>query len=227
MSTRREANLALFSVIVAGAIPRIGTAAELQAIALPPPKTEGGKPLMEALKARHSTREFADRQLEPQMLSNLLWAAWGINRSQSGLRTAPSSQACMDIDLYLAMSNGVWIYDPKTHSISQLMPDDVRGETTTGQDYVKTAPLNLIYVSDAARMKDPSGPDRALTGIADSAVIGQNVYLFCASEGLGAVLRASVPGAKLAQRLNLKRTQAIYFAQSIGYPKGVSGSGDG
>jgi nitroreductase len=161
------------------------------------------------------------------MLSNLLWAAWGINRSQSGLRTAPSSQACMDIDLYLAMSNGVWIYDPKTHSISRLMPDDVRGETTTGQDYVKTAPLNLIYVSDAARMKDPSGPDRALTGIADSAVIGQNVYLFCASEGLGAVLRASVPGAKLAQRLNLKRTQAIYFAQSIGYPKGVSGSGDG
>ena len=219
MVTRREANIGILSAIVAASMPRIGTAADAPTVVLPPPKTEGGKPLMEALKARHSTREFADRPLSPQVLSNLLWAAWGINRAQSGLRTAPSSQGSMDIDVYLAMANGVWIYDPKTHSISQLMPDDVRGETTTGQDYVKTAPLNLIYVSDAARMKNPSGPDRALTGIADSAVIGQNVYLFCASEGLGAVLRASVPGAKLAQRLNLKPTQAIYFAQSVGYPK--------
>jgi nitroreductase len=195
------------------------TRADAPVMALPPPQTDGGKPLMQVLKARHSTREFADRALEPQMLSNLLWAAWGINRAGTGLRTAPSSHNVLDIDLYLAMASGVWIYDPKAHRLLQHMPDDLRGDTTTGQDFVKTAPLNIIYVSDAARMGKPSDADRLLTGVADTAVIGQNVYLFCASEGLATVLRASVPGERLAKRLNLAPTQAIYFAQSVGYPK--------
>jgi nitroreductase len=218
MITRREANVGLLSVVLAASMPRFAVA-QATMVVLPPPKTTGGKPLMEALQARHSTREFADRKLEPQVLSNLLWAAWGINRPQSGLRTAPSSGESMDIDVYLAMADGVWIYDPKAHAIAQLIPDDVRGETTTGQAYVKAAPLNLVYVSDAARMRNPSPTARALNGIADSAVIGQNVYLFCASEGLACVLRASVPGAQLAQRLQLKPTQAIYLAQSVGHPK--------
>jgi nitroreductase len=218
MITRREANVSLLSTMMVAAVPGLAMA-ESQVIELPPPQTEGGKPLMEALKARHSSREFADRPLAPQVLSNLLWAAWGINRPENGLRTAPSSHTALDIDLYLAMADGVWIYDPKTHRLSQHMQDDVRGETTTGQDYVKTAPLNIIYVSDAARMGKPSDAGRTLNGIADSAVIGQNVYLFCASEGLATVLRASVPGERLAKRLNLTPTQAIYLAQSVGYPK--------
>lgn len=218
MITRREANVVLLSTIVVASMPGLALA-QSQMMELPPPQTAGGKPLMEALKARRSTREFADRPLAPQLLSNLLWAAWGINRPASGLRTAPSSHSAMDIDLYLAMANGVWIYDPKAHRLLQHMADDIRGETTTGQDFVKTAPLNIIYVSDAARMGKPSGSDRMLNGIADSAVIGQNVYLFCASEGLATVLRASVPGERLAKRLNLTPTQAIYLAQSVGYPK--------
>lgn len=218
MITRREANLAVFSTMVAATMPGVAMA-QSPAVELPPPQTEGGKPLMEALKARHSTRDFADRPLPPQLLSNLLWAAWGINRPATGLRTAPSSRTAMDIDLYLAMANGVWIYEPKAHRLSRHMPDDLRGETTLGQDYVKTAPLNIVYVSDAARMGKVSDADRVLNGIANSAVIGQNVYLFCASEGLATVLRASVPGARLAKRLGLTPTQAIYFAQSVGYPK--------
>ena len=218
MITRRDANVALLSTFIAAAMPGLAMA-ESQAMELPPPQTEGGKPLMEALKARHSSREFADRALPPQVLSNLLWASWGINRPGTGLRTAPSSHTTMDIDLYIAMANGVWIYDPKAHRLLQHMQDDVRGETTTGQDFVKTAPLNIIYVSEAARMGKASDADRTLNGIADSAVIGQNVYLFCASEGLATVLRASVPGERLAKRLNLTPTQAIYFAQSVGYPK--------
>ena len=218
MITRREANVALLSALAVAAVPGLAQA-ETPVMTLPPPQTDGGKPLMAVLKARHSTREFADRPLEPQMLSNLLWAAWGINRPGRGLRTAPSSHSVLDIDLYLAMANGVWIYDPKAHSLKQHMPDDLRGDTTMGQDFVKTAPLNLVYVSDAARMGKPSDTDRLLTGVADTAVIGQNVYLFCASEGLATVLRASVPGERLAKRLNLSPTQAIYFAQSVGYPK--------
>jgi nitroreductase len=218
MITRREANVGLLSTLVAASVPGLAFA-QAPVLELPPPQTEGGKPLMAVLKARHSTREFAATPLPPQLLSNLLWAAWGINRPGSGLRTAPSSHTAMDIDLYLAMANGVWIYDPKAHRVLPHMADDLRGETTTGQDFVKTAPLNIIYVSDAARMGKPSEADRALNGIADSAVIGQNVYLFCASEGLATVLRASVPGERLAKRLNLAPTQAIYFAQSVGYPK--------
>lgn len=218
MFTRREANIGILSTVMTAALPRV-VLAQPQAMDLPPPQTEGGKPLMEALKLRRSTREFADRPLAPQLLSNLLWAAWGINRPESGLRTAPSSGGKMDIDLYLAMASGVWIYDPKAHRLLQHMPDDLRAETTTGQDYVKTAPLNIVYVSDAARMGKPSDAQRSFTGIADSAVIGQNVYLFCASEGLATVIRASVPGQRLAARLNLTPTQAIYLAQSVGYPK--------
>ncbi len=125
----------------------------------------------------------------------------------------------MDIDLYLAMADGVWIYDPKVHRIVQHMPDDVRAETTMGQPFVAVAPLNLVYVSDTARMESISAADRALNGIADSAVIAQNVYLFCASEGLDTVVRASVPGETLAQRLKLAPTQKIYLAQTVGYPK--------
>lgn len=218
MITRRDANIALLSTVVAAAMPDLALA-QAPVMELPPPQTEGGKPLMEVLKTRHSTREFSRRPLQPQVLSDLLWAAWGINRPGNGLRTAPSSHGALDIDLYLALANGVWIYDPKAHRLARHMPDDVRADTTTGQDFVKTAPLNIIYVSDAARMGKPSDADRILNGIADSAVIGQNVYLFCASEGLATVLRSSVPGERLAKRLKLTPTQAIYFAQSVGYPR--------
>src|SRR5579862_6423522 len=161
------------------AVPRLTAAGEPGVMELPPPQTDGGKPLMQALMARRSTREFADRPLSLQIFSNLLWAAWGINRLGTIFHTAPSSHSAMDIDLYLAMANGVWRYEPKPHRIVQHMTDDIRGETTLGQDFVKTAPLNIIYVSDATRMGKASEADRAFNGIADSAVIGQNVYLFC------------------------------------------------
>lgn len=179
---------------------------------------------MDALRARRSTREYADRGLSPQVLSDLLWAAWGINRAESGLRTAPSSHEYLDIDLYLAMADGVWLYDAKAHRLMRHMTDDLRSETTTGQAFVKTAPLNIVYVSDAARMGAVSDAQRLLNGVADSAVIAQNVYLFCASAGLATVLRGSVPGARLAKRLNLAPSQAIYLAQSVGYPKTSSSS---
>ncbi len=217
MITRREVNTALFSGVVLATAPGLSQA---QApVNLPPPQTDGGLPLMQAFKQRRSSREFSERPLPAQVLSNLLWAAWGINRPQSGLRTAPSSHTTLDIDLYLAMADGVWIYDPKAHRIIQHMPEDVRTETTMGQPFVAVAPLNLVYVSDTSRMESISAADRALNGIAHSAVIAQNVYLFCASEGLGTVVRASVPAEKLAQRLKLAATQKIYLAQTVGYPK--------
>jgi nitroreductase len=199
MITRREAAMAVLSTLVVASAGGVEAAEAPLAVTLPPPRTAGGMPLLQALKARHSTRSYIERPLPRQTLSDLLWAADGINRRQDGFRTAPSSHSYFDIDLYLAMADGVWLYD---------------------QDFVKTVPLNIIYVSDASRMgKDVSASDRVLNGVADSAVIAQNVYLFCASEGLGAVVRASVPGAALAKRMQLKPAQAIYLAQSVGYPK--------
>lgn len=218
MITRREAAVSLASAVVAASLPRIAIGAA-DSIQLPKPRTVGGKPLMEALAARHSSREFSTRPLPYDVLSDLLWAAWGINRPQTGLRTAPSAHAYMDVDVFLAMPDGVWIYDPKNQRLLRHMPDDLRAETTTGQEFVKTVPLNLIYVSDASRMGELSETDRRFNGIADSAVIAQNVYLFCASEGLATVVRGSVPGDRLAKRLNLSPSQAIYLAQSVGYPK--------
>ncbi len=220
MSTRREAAMAVLSTLVVASAGGIAAAEAPPIVALPPPRTTGGMPLLDALKARHSTRAYTERTLSRQTLSDLLWAADGINRSQDGFRTAPSSHSYFDVVLYLAMADGVWVFDPKAHRLIRHMTDDLRGLTTTGQDFVKTVPLNVIYVSDASRMgKDVSASDRLLNGIADSAVIAQNVYLFCASAGLGAVVRASVPGAALARRMQLKPTQAIYLAQSVGYPK--------
>jgi nitroreductase len=216
MLTRRTLNAALLSSAVLAAMPG---AARAETIQLPPPQTEGGLPLMQALKKRQSSREYSDRELPLQTLSNLLWAAWGVNRAETGLRTAPSSHDFMDIDIFVATAKGVWLYDPKAHQLIPHLADDIRGETTLGQPFVKTAAVNLVYVSNAARMEKVSPDERRYNGIADSAAIAQNVYLFCASEGLATVMRGSVPAEKLARRLKLAPTQQIYLAQSVGYPK--------
>jgi len=121
---------------------------------LPPPRDSGGMPLISALKLRHSTREYSDRPISEQVLSDLLWAAFGINRP-SGDRTAPYWRHVMVIDLYLALADGVWIYEPKAHTLRRHLPDDIRAQTGH-QDFVATAPLNLIYVAHGERMMDIS-----------------------------------------------------------------------
>jgi len=215
MMTRRTANAGLLAAAINAGTTAI--AAEPGQIRdLPPPRPAGGKPLIEALKLRRSTREYADRPLPPQMLSDLLWAAFGVNRP-SGDRTAPYWRHIMVIDVYAALADGVWYYDPKLHRLEQRLPDDIRGQTGT-QDFVATAPLNLIYVAHGERMKDISPQERRLYGSVDTGFIGQNVYLFCASEGLATVFRGSVDTEKLAATMRLDEDQFVTFAQSVGYP---------
>jgi nitroreductase len=139
-------------------------------------------PLMTALSLRHSTREYSDRPLAAQTLSDLLWAAFGVNRP-NGDRTAPYWRHVMVIDVYAAMADGVWLYDPKTHALLSYLPNDIRAQTGL-QDFVATAPLNLVYVAHGERMSDISPEERRLYASVDTGFIGQNVYLFCASEGL-------------------------------------------
>lgn len=204
---------------------RVANAAELPPFAeakgafrLPEPKTAGGMPVLDALKARRSTREYSDKPLPLQLVSDLLWAAFGVNRPEESLRTAPSTHGKSSIDIYLAFASGVWRYDAVIHSLVPHLGEDVRGATTTGQPFARIVPLNLIYVSNDARVGDVSEIDRQLYAIADAAVISQNVYLFCASAGLGTVMRGSVDGVGLARRLKLSSGQQIRLCQSVGYP---------
>lgn len=173
-------------------------------------------PLMDALRLRHSTRDYAARALPPQILSNLLWAAFGINRP-SGDRTAPYWRHVMVIDVYAAMADGVWFYDPEKHRLLRYMGADIRARTGF-QDFVGTAPLNLIYVAHGERMGDISAEDRRLYASVDAAFIGQNVYLYCAAEGLATVFRGAVDTKALGAALDLGAGQFVTFAQTVGYP---------
>jgi nitroreductase len=192
-------------------------AGEPAAIALPPTRSQGGKPLIEALQLRRSIRAYSARPLPPQVLSDLLWAAFGINRAESGDRTAPYWRHVMVIDVYAAMADGVWLYEPKGHQLLPCMGDDIRADTGL-QDFVAKAPLNLIYVAHGERMDDIATEDRRLFASVDAGFIGQNVYLFCASEGLATVFRGAVDYSKLARKMRLHEGQFVTFAQTVGYP---------
>jgi len=214
--TRREANAGILaSAMVAGG--SAFAAEEAKTVALPPPRSTGGKPLIEALMLRRSTREYSDRPLPQQVMSDLLWAAFGVNRP-SGDRTAPYWRHIMVIDVYASMADGVWLYDPKQHALVPHARDDIRVQTGQ-QDFVGTAPLNLIYVAHGERMQDVAPEDRRLYASVDAGFIGQNVYLFCASEGLATVFRGAVDTAKLGRTMQLSKDQFVTFAQTVGYPR--------
>jgi nitroreductase len=214
--TRREANAALLAGAALAAMPMAALAQEATRM-LPNPRKEAGKPLMQALQLRRSIREFSPRPLPPQLLSDLLWAAYGVNRP-SGDRTAPYWRHIMVIDVYAAMADGVWLYDPKQHALRPHLETDIRAKTGL-QDFVATVPLNLVYVAHGERMKDISPEQRRLYASVDAAFAGQNVYLYCASEGLATVFRGAVDYEKLKQAMRLEDGQFVTFAQTVGYPQ--------
>jgi len=212
---RREMNATLLAGAALAAMPMAAFAQEARM--LPDPRKEAGKPLMQALQLRRSTREFSPRALPPQVLSDLLWATYGVNRP-SGDRTAPYWRHIMVIDVYAAMADGVWLYEPKQHALRLHLQTDIRAQTGL-QDFVAAAPLNLVYVAHGERMKDISPEDRRLYGSVDAAFAGQNVYLYCASEGLATVFRGGIDYKKLNQAMRLEVDQFATFAQTVGYPQ--------
>jgi SagB-type dehydrogenase family enzyme len=193
-------------------------AQDLASIQLPPPQTEIGKPLMQTLKLRQSSRTFDTTPLPLQELSNLLWAADGINRSESGKRTAPSAMNWQEIDMYVAMQKGTYVYDAKSNSLLPVTEKDLR-EATGMQSFVKEAPLNLVYIADEKRMTRASEEDKLRWSSADAGFIAQNVYLYCASQGLAVVVRGMVDRETLAKELKLQPEQKIILCQTVGYPK--------
>lgn len=219
MVTRREVNLGVVSTAAAATLGVTKALAQApQAIVLPPPAMAGGMSLMQSLKSRQSIRAYADKELSNQDLSNILWAAWGVNRPQEDGRTVPRWRDAYLLDIYVVRADGVWLYDPKMHRLTLHMGGDLRGQTTTGQPFVAKAPVNLAYAVDTTKITGESESDKSATVGATAGVTGQSVYLCCAAMGLATVFRESVP-ASLAARLKLPPGHVIQFAQTVGYPK--------
>lgn len=191
---------------------------DLQPIQLPPPQMAGGKPLMQALKDRATSRSFSSEKLPIQTLSNLLWAAFGINRPESGKRTAPSALNRQEIDIYIALPEGLYLYAAKEHALTRILNEDIRALTGL-QPFVQDAPVNLVYVADLSKTGSAGQQGNDLYTAADAGFISQNVYLFCASEGLATVVRGSVDREKLANAMKLRQDQKIILAQTVGYPQ--------
>lgn len=183
---------------------------------LPAPAKDGGKPLMQALQLRSSARTFATKPVSMQDLSDLLWAADGVNRPESNHLTAPSARNWQDVSIYVITPEATYLYIPKGHQLIEILHEDIRNLAGL-QDYAKTAPLNLIYVSDQAKMDKTPNDDKWLLSGADAAFIAENVYLFCASRDFNVVIRAMIDKEALAKKLNLKPEQKIILGQTIGY----------
>lgn len=185
-------------------------------IALPPPQKEGGLPLMESLAKRRSARDFARADLPLPLLSSLLWAAYGVNRPDKG-RTAPSALNAQEIDLYVALRSGAYLYNSADNVLELIAASDIRS-LTGYQDFVDEAPLDLVFVADFRRMKMvPAGMRESYASVAAGA-ISQNVYLFAASNSLATVIRAWINREAIADALGLDHDQQVLLSQTVGYP---------
>ncbi len=187
-------------------------------IPLPPPETGKGKPLMQVLQERRSERSFADKALSSQELSNLLWAANGINRND-GSRTAPSARNVREFEIYTILKDGAFVYDPNAHLLLPVSSGDHR--KSAGRDkYVTAAPVNLIYIADLSKINWTRDLNvKILIASLDAGFIAENAALFCTSAGLNSVPRINIDTDSLAKVLNLRPEQKIILATTVGYPK--------
>lgn len=204
--------LAILFVFAAGI-----TANQNKSIQLPDPRMEGGRPLMEVLQDRNSARQFSSKELSAQVVSNLLWAAWGVNRPDSGKRTAPSARNKQEIEIYISRADGLFLYNAQAHTLDPISGRDIRAFTGK-QEFVKDAPLNLIFVVDYSKLGDTSPEKKIFYSAIDTGYISQNVYLFSASEGLATVARAWLDKPLLEKKMGLPPNKKVVLAQTVGYP---------
>jgi SagB-type dehydrogenase family enzyme len=173
--------------------------------------------LFEVLLRRRSCLEIGPDELHLYMLSRLLWAAFGINRPGHGGRTAPSAQDAQEIAVYVALASGLYRYNPRADLLHPVLQEDLRAATGQ-QEYAANAPVNLIYVAQLDPERDASRVEQQFYAALDTGHISQNVYLFCAAEGLAAVARGQLDRVALARRMKLQPGQEVILAHSVGYP---------
>jgi nitroreductase len=192
-------------------------ATDMQSIRLPQYQPGGGNAFLKLLEKRRSIREFGPEALSTAVLANLLWAAFGINRPD-GRRTAPTARNRQEIDIYVALVDGLYLYDAKESTLKPILARDIR-EATGVQPYVKQAPVSLVYVADISKMGSVTDEEKTFYAAADTGFISENVYLYCAAEGLATTVRAMIDKPALAKIMKLRPDQKITLAQAVGYPK--------
>jgi nitroreductase len=205
----------------------------MDSIILPKPERKGGKTLLESLQLRQTTREIDTRELPLQLLSNLLWAAFGVNREKASFnkpgRTAPSASNSQEIDLYVALKDGLYLYEAIPHQLTPISTGDFRifSCSRRAASLTSMSPVNIFYVADLYRYDlGPNQPDPSIGDsevqksyyYTDTGFIAQNVYLFAASVGLAAWFH-NCDKVSIEKEFNLRPTQRILFAQTVGYPK--------
>ena len=188
-------------------------------IKLPQPNLNRTGAVMKALSERHSTREFASKALSLADLSDLLWAANGINRKDSGKRTAPSAMNKQDVDVYVVLPEGSYLYDAKNHQLNLVAEGDNRAAVAGGQAFVKSAPVSLVLISDLSRLGDAKKLHTQLIGAMDAGIVSQNISIFCSAAKLATVPRASMDNNQLKKVLKLKDTQIPMMNHPVGYFK--------
>ena len=202
-------------------------AAELQPIVLPAPEKDGGKSVLAALWERRTVRNIRADKLPPQTLSNLLWAGFGVNREKGSFnkpgRTVPSASNSQEIDLYVALPEGVYLYEAIPHRLAPVAAGDFRARS--GRGAAATAPVNIFYVVNLSRYVLEGNPDRRIDDpevqksyyYCASGLIAQSVYLFAASQGLAAWLH-NCDKENTVKEFKLRPEQRVLFAQTVGYP---------
>jgi len=204
--------IALFAV-TSSAFPQ-----ELKTINLPEPETTGGMPFMEVLMNRQSIRDYSPEKIPMQEVSNILWAAWGFNRPEQDLRTAPSAGNRQEMTVYAMFEEGAYQYDAKANTLEPVVSGDIR-KLSGSQDFVPTAPLNLLFIADLTKMGGKTREAKMNTAKVNAAFISQNVYLYCASKGLGTVIQGRYDRQLFPEALKLGPDQYITFTNTVGYPK--------
>ncbi len=194
-------------------------AQRLETIQLNAPNKDRGSSVMKALADRHSDREFANRELSHQDLSDLLWAAVGVNRPD-GKRTAATALNKQDVDVYVIMKKGAYRYDAQGHRLLPVAEGDHRALVAGPQSFVMSAPISLLVVTDYSKFGSGGNVERnKMMGIFDTGLVSQNIALFCSGCGLATVPRATMDTEGLKKVLKLSDTQIPVINNPVGYPK--------
>ena len=191
---------------------------DLAPISLNKPNLSQGSSLMEAFQNRRSQREFSDKQLSIAEISDLLWAAYGINKDD-GKRTAPTATNAQEIDVYLINADGAYFYDAANFVLQPVYKGDLRQSIAAGQDFVLAAPISILIVADISKLRGNDNDRKIRLACMDGGIVSQNIALFCAGRNLATVPRATMDDKSLREALKLKDTQYTILNHPVGYKK--------
>lgn len=202
------------TIITTAMLCMVMVAAAQEVRPLPKPDKKAKMTLFQALDRRESVREYSDREIPERTLSNLLWAACGINRPGQGRITAPSAINAQDITVYVCRQDGAWKYDAAAHALTKVSDKDLRKQVAGFQDFAATAPVSLVLVSDISKVRNHSE-----LGAMDAGYVSENICLACTALGLATVPRATMNKAELAKELKLGDSEVLMLNNPVGYKK--------